>query len=162
MSTPFPADSGTRSQGRVVASFKTYEEAARAVDRLAELDFPVDRVAIVGQGVKLVERVTGRITAGRAALQGALAGSVTGALIGWLFGLFDWFQPLVHSLWLTIDGFWFGALAGALIGLLAYALTRGRRDFASWRSLEADRYDVLVDDGVADEAERLLGAETLR
>ena len=152
--------SGAASRGQVVASFASYDEAERAVDRLSDAGFPVDRVAIVGHDVKLVERITGRMTAGRAALQGALAGAVTGALIGWLFGVFDWFQPIVHSLWLTIDGLWFGALGGALIALLAHILMHGRRDFVSFRTMEADRYDLLVDDDVAPEAERLLAAET--
>jgi hypothetical protein len=161
MSTPIPAHSRSDSQGRTVASFATYEDAEQAVDRLADVGFPVDRVTIVGHGVKLVERVTGRITAGRSALQGAFAGAVTGALIGWLFGVFDWYQPIVHTLWLTIDGLWFGGLAGALLGLLAHALTSGRRDYASLRSLEAERYDLVVDDAIAaGDAERLLGAET--
>jgi hypothetical protein len=160
MSTPSTTHTDAGARARVVASFESYEEAERAVDRLADLGFPVERVTIVGRGVKLVERITGRVTAGHAALQGALAGAVTGALIGWLFGVFNWFQPLVHTLWLTIDGFWFGGLAGALIALLAHAATRGRRDFASMRALEADRYEIVVDDGVAGEAERLLGAET--
>jgi hypothetical protein len=158
MSTP----TGITARARVVASFTRYDEAERAVDRLADLQFPVERVAIVGHDVKLVERVTGRMTAGRAALQGALAGSVTGALIGWLFGVFNWFQPIVATLWLTIDGFWFGGIAGALIGLFVHALTRGRRDFASMRDLVAERYDLLVDEALADEAERLLGVETPR
>ena len=163
MSTSHPIHSIDGAHDRTVASFTSYEEAEQAVERLAGLGFPVDRVTIVGHGVKLVERVTGRMTAGRAAVQGAFAGAVTGALIGWLFGVFDWYQPIVHTLWLTIDGFWFGGLAGALLGLLAYAVTHGRRDFASLRSLEAERYDLVVDDAIAaGDAERLLGAETVR
>jgi hypothetical protein len=42
--------------------------------------------------------------------------------------------------------------------LLAHWLTRGRRDFASVRSMGADRYDVLADSDVADEARALLAA----
>ncbi|MET9392876.1 general stress protein [Streptomyces sp. NPDC006624] len=50
-----------------------------------------------------------------------------------------------------------GAIAGALFGLLPYALRGGRRDFASLRSMEPSRYDGVVDEAVADEAVRLLG-----
>jgi len=54
------ADQGI-PEGRVaVASYEAYQEAEEAVDYLADNDFPVERVAIVGQGVKLVEQVTGR------------------------------------------------------------------------------------------------------
>ena len=42
-------------------------------------------------------------------------------------------------------------------GILASA-SDGKRDFVSDTSIVADRYEVQVDDDVADEAERLLGA----
>jgi hypothetical protein len=141
---------------RVVATYDTYEEAERAVDFLADNDFPVDRVAIVGRDVHMVEQVTGRVTYGEAALRGALTGAVTGALIGWLFWLFDWFSPIVAGGWLILDGLWFGAVVGAVWGLLAHAATAGRRDFASRRTMQADRYELLVDAAVADEAYTLL------
>ncbi len=141
---------------RVVATYDTYEEAERAVDFLADNDFPVDRVTIVGRGVHMVERVTGRMTYGEAALRGALTGAVTGALIGWLFWLFDWFSPIVAGGWLILDGLWFGAVVGAIWGLLAHAATAGRRDFASTRTMQADRYELLVDESVADEASTLV------
>ena len=141
---------------RVVATYDTYEEAERAVDFLADNDFPVDRVTIIGRGLHMVEQVTGRMTYGEAALRGALTGAVTGALIGWLFWLFDWFAPIVAGGWLILDGLWFGALVGAVWGLAAHAATGGRRDFASRRTMQADRYELLVDEAVADEASTLL------
>jgi hypothetical protein len=58
--------------------------------------------------------------------------------------------------WLALDGLWFGALVGALTGLLAYALTGGRRDFASVGAMTADRYEVQVDEEVVADAARLL------
>jgi hypothetical protein len=149
---PTGADPGRR----VVAAFDRYEEAERAVDFLADNKFPVERVSIVGRGLHTVERVTGRMTYGEAAVRGALNGAVTGALIGWLFWLFDWFAPIVAGGWLILDGLWFGAVVGALVGLLAHAATRGRRDFASIRQTEADRYELVVDEPAAAEAEALL------
>lgn len=159
MTTPLSTSPSTGTSARTVASFATYPEAELAVERLAAQGFPVERLTIVGRGVKLVERVTGRVTYAAAALQGALIGAVTGALIGWLFGVFDWFQPIVQTVWLAVDGLWFGAVAGALLGLLAHALAGGRREFASVRGLEADRYEVVVDGDLADQARRLLGQE---
>jgi hypothetical protein len=141
---------------RVVATFDRYEEAERAVDFLADNRFPVERVSIVGRGLHTVERVTGRMSYGEAALRGALNGAVTGALIGWLFWLFDWFAPIVAGGWLILDGLWFGALVGALVGVLAHAATAGRRDFASILQTEADRYELVVDEPVAADAEALL------
>lgn len=50
---------------RTLASFARYAGAQRAVDKLADLKFPVERVAIVAEGLKVVEQVTGRLTYGR-------------------------------------------------------------------------------------------------
>ncbi|HEV7562879.1 MAG TPA: general stress protein [Solirubrobacterales bacterium] len=141
---------------RVIASYPSYPEAERAVDHLSDQKFPVERVAIVARDLKLVEQVTGRMGYGGAALQGALSGALVGVLVGWLFGIFDWFNPIVAAAWLAFDGLWFGAVVGALMGLLLHALTRGRRDFASVAGITADHYDVLVDEEVAAEAARLL------
>jgi hypothetical protein len=47
---------------RTVASFDNYAEAEAAVDHLADRHFPVERIAIVGRDVQLVEQVRGRLT----------------------------------------------------------------------------------------------------
>ena len=147
---------GTIPARRVVATYDTYAEAERAVDYLSDHEFPVQRTSIVGRGLHFVEQITGRMTYGQAAFRGALTGAVAGALIGWLFGVFDWFHPLVAAAWLAFDGLWFGAIVGALVGLLAHAVTGGRRDFSSVGTMKADTYELLVDDAVAADAERLL------
>jgi hypothetical protein len=145
---------------RVVATFSSYEEAERAVDYLSDHGFPVERSTIVGRDLEYVEQVTGRMTYGRAALGGALSGAVIGFLIGWLFGVVNWFDPVVSSFWLAIDGLWFGALVGALMGLVTHALSGGRRDFSAIGGMRANRYEVAVEESVADEAARLLGELT--
>ncbi|MET9735089.1 hypothetical protein ABZZ79_31940 [Streptomyces sp. NPDC006458] len=52
-------------------------------------------------------------------------------------------------------GLVFGALVGALLGLLVHAAQRGRRDFASVSFMQPSRYDVVADEAVADEAVQL-------
>jgi hypothetical protein len=150
------AGSGAASHRVAVAVYPTYSEAERAVDHLSDRGFPVERAAIVGRDLRYVEQVTGRVDYWRAALNGALSGALVGFLVGWLFGVFDWFNPVVAAGWLALDGLWFGAIVGALAGLLAHALTGGRRDFGSVGAMTADRYEVLVDEGVSDEARRLV------
>src|SRR4051812_10594521 len=142
---------------RAVATFSSYRDAERAVDFLADRRFPVEHTAIVARDLEYVEQVTGRMTYGRAALSGALSGAMIGLLIGWLFGLFNWFDPVVSAFWLALDGLWFGALVGALMGLITHALTGGRRDFAAVGAMQARHYDVLVDEPFAEAAERVLG-----
>jgi hypothetical protein len=140
-----------------VASFGTYREAERAVDRLSDEKFPVERVRIVGHGLRFEEEVTGRFTYRDAVLRGALSGALVGLLIGWLFAVFNWFDPVVAWGWLIFDALWFGLLLGAALGLLMHSLTGGRRDFSSVPAMKADRYELVVDEEVADEAARILG-----
>jgi heat induced stress protein YflT len=152
-----PDDTGGDAARRAaVAVYSTYREAERAVDYLSDNGFPVERTSIVGRDLKYVEQVTGRMTNGRAALNGAVAGAMVGFLVGWLFGVFDWFHPVVAAGWLALDGLWFGAIVGAVAGLIAHALTGGRRDFAGIPTMTADRYEVLVDADLVGEAARLI------
>jgi hypothetical protein len=104
-----------------VARFDDYETAQRAVDRLSDEGFPVDKLDIVGSGVRLVERVTGRLTRGRAAGAGALSGLWAGLLVGILLGLFT----SGHSfLAVAATGAALGAGWGAVFGYVAHASTR--------------------------------------
>jgi hypothetical protein len=141
---------------RAVASYSSYAEAQQAVDHLADEKFPVENVAIVAEGISLVEQVTGRLGWGQAALNGASAGAVTGALIGFIWGLFSLIQPVESGLMLALYGIGIGAVIGALIGLLFYALSGGRRDFTSHMHVQASSYTVLVEDELADRAAQLL------
>jgi hypothetical protein len=140
---------------RTVRSVSTYEAAERAVDWLADQGFAVEHVSIVGTGLRYVEQIRERVTTRRAALTGAGQGALLGLFWGLLFGLFftldtgGFFGLLGYSL---LVGIVFGALAGAI----GHEATGGRRDFASTAETRAERYEVQVADGFADEAERLL------
>ena len=48
------------------------------------------------------------------------------------------------------------AIAGALLGAITHAASGGMRDFASVAGMQADRYEVVVDDDVADRAASIL------
>jgi hypothetical protein len=141
---------------RIVASFPTYEEAQRAVDYLSDEKFPVERVAIVGEGLRLVEQITGRLTWWKAALGGLLGGVITGFLLGWLFGVFNFLNPVVPVVTLALWGLILGAVIGTLAGVIGYAATGGQRDFTSVSMMQAAQYNILVDTDVADDAQRLL------
>lgn len=138
---------------RSVAGYATHSEAVRAVDWLSDEGFPVQRAAIVGSGLKAVEQITGRVTVGRAATQGAMQGAVIGVFFALLFGLFftgpAFFGLLVYAVVLS-------ALFGAALGAVGHAALGGTQDFGSISTMQADRYDVMVDAEAADEAERVL------
>ncbi|HEX6293177.1 MAG TPA: general stress protein [Herpetosiphonaceae bacterium] len=149
--------SDAQTTRRTIASYPSYAQAQRAVDFLSDQGFPVQRVAIVAEGLKFVEQVTGRLNYGRALLNGAIGGAVTGAFIGFLFGLLSFFAPLVSALSLALYGLLIGAVIGAIFGLVSYALSGGQRDFSSFGAMQAERYNIMVDAEVADEAARVLG-----
>ncbi|MGW6442259.1 general stress protein [Lentzea sp. NPDC055074] len=148
------------SQRRKIASFTNYRDAERAVDYLSDNKFPVGRTAIIGGDVRMVEQVVGRMNWGRALLNGATSGAVPGLFFGWIFGLFDLINPLVAAFTLALYGLVFGAFIGAVMGAVFYALQRGRRDFSSVTMMVPSRYDLVVDEEVADEAQRLLSGLT--
>jgi len=129
-----------------VASYSSYEEAQAAVDRLSDEGFPVENLEIIGSGLRLVERVTGRLTTARAAAAGAASGAWFGLFIGLLVGLFTRGPVWIG---LIIGGLLIGAAWGAVFGFVSHAATRGRRDFSSAQTLNATRYDIIARGGTA-------------
>jgi len=137
-----------------VARFEDYESAQRAVDRLSDDGFPVEKLDIVGSGLRLVERVTGRLTNARAAGAGALSGMWVGLLFGILLGLFT----SGHSFFaVAATGAALGVVWGAVFGYVAHARTRGQRDFSSVRGLVATHYDLIAREGTVERARFMLG-----
>ncbi|MDT7782786.1 MAG: hypothetical protein QOF58_1205 [Pseudonocardiales bacterium] len=159
--TPFTAGAGnaagvnalpTPPSGWPIGSYATYEEAQRAVDHLADNDFPVADVTIVGIEPMIVERVTGRLTWGRVLGAGAASGAWFGLFVGLLLGLFSTGGALAPIVVGLVAGTAFG-LAGAAV---RYGATRGRRDFASVTQLVAGRYDVLSQPRNAERGKEML------
>ena len=142
---------------QTIARFSDYASAQAAVDRLSDAGFPVERVAIVGLDVRVVEHVLGRLTRGKAALRGAAAGAWFGVLLGLLFGLF---APGFGWLAIVIISVASGAVWGALLYFVGYLATGGQRDFESQKTLEAAHYEVQVEAPYAAEAARLLADQT--
>jgi heat induced stress protein YflT len=136
-----------------VTRFDDYESAQRAVDRLSDDGFPVEKLDIVGSDLRLIERVTGRLTKARAAGAGAVSGLWVGLLFGVLLGMFT----SGHSFFtVALTAAAFGVLWGAVFGFAAHAATRGKRDFSSVRGLTAARYDLIARDGSVERARFML------
>jgi hypothetical protein len=151
-SLPAQTAGATPAPTVVVGTFADYALAQQAVDLLSDNKFPVERTAIIGTDLRLVENVLGRLTTARAALAGAASGAWFGLFIGLLFGLFS------NSNWVAVilSCMLIGAIWGAVFGAIAHAATGGRRDFASRSSLQAGQYAVTTDPEVADQARTLL------
>lgn len=143
----------TLPRGEVLGTYETYPEAQRVVDRLAHAEFPVANVAIVGNGLKTVERVTGRQTYGRAALGGAAGGLWLGVFFGVVLVLLAPDEVSITSLGAAAL---IGAGFGMLYGVAGSAVARRRRDFTSTHQVLASDYQVVVEPGLAARARDVL------
>lgn len=143
----------TPPTGWPIGSYDTYEGAQRAVEHLADNDFAVQDVTIVGVDLMLVERVIGKLTWGRVLGTGAASGAWFGLFVGLLLGLFE---PEGLSLAPILVGLGAGILFGLVFAALGYASTKGRRDFSSSSQLVAGRYDVLCQPRNAERGRDLL------
>lgn len=142
----------TLPRGEEVASYGTYLEAQKAVDYLSDNKFAVQLVTIVGTDLRMVERVTGRLTYGRVALAGLASGAWFGLFVGLLLTMFS------SEGGALLLGVGLGAGFGLLFSVLSYSLTgRGRRDFTSSSQIVASSYAILCAHEAAGDARRLLG-----
>ncbi|WP_067534618.1 general stress protein [Nocardia crassostreae] len=143
----------TPPSGWPVGSYPTYAEAQRAVDYLADNQFPVENVTIVGVDLMQVERVLYRLTWGKVIGGGMVSGAWLGLFIGLLLSLFS---TSGNQYWPLLVGLVGGIIFGVISTAIPYAATRGQRDFASTMQLVAGRYDVLCDPKAAEQARDML------
>jgi hypothetical protein len=142
-------------RGQVIATYDTYVEAQRAVDFLADEQFAVENVSIVGSDLKMVERVTGRLTRGRAAAAGAASGAWFGLFVGVLLSLFAT-KSGTSGFALIVLALIYGAVFGTIFGFVSHALSGGKRDFTSRSKIVSSRYEIVVVWAQADKAREVL------
>jgi len=129
----------TLPRGEVLGTYESHAEAQQVVNRLAEAEFEVAQVAIIGSDLKTVERVTGRMTYGRAAAAGAASGAWFGLFFGLLLLLIGTPNPLVAGAAILI-----GAAFGMLFGIASYAITRRSQDYTSATQVLASSYQIII------------------
>ena len=144
----------TLPRGDVLGTYETYVEAQQVVDRLAKADFEVAKLAIVGNDLKTVERVTGKLTYGRAALAGAASGAWFGLFLGLLFFLF----ATTPNFAVLGAAALFGAGFGMLFGIVSYTFNRRRRDFTSTNQVLASNYQIIIDPQLTAKAQAVLSS----
>lgn len=146
--------------GVQVGSYDDYPKAQAAVDYLSDQKFPVENVTIIGSDLRMIEKVTGRLTWGRAIAAGAIGGAWWGLFVGLLLGIFS----SNGGAWIgsVLAGLGIGLLFGAIFGAIGYAATQGRRDFTSTSQIVASRYDVMCAPAQAEQARELLAHFSLR
>jgi hypothetical protein len=141
-------------KGDVLGTYETYLEAQAVVDRLSKADFDVSKLAIVGNDLKTVERVTGKLTYGRAALAGAASGAWLGLFLGLVLTVFS--PPSPQLFGLVGAALLIGAGFGMIFGVVTYAINRRRRDFTSTHQVLASNYQIISDPELTARAQQLL------
>lgn len=148
----------TLPRGDLIASYSTYLEAQKAVEALSSAGFAVQHVTIVGTDLKMVERVTGRLTYSRVAAAGLASGAWFGLFVGLVLSLFGGGAGTPLPIVVAVG---IGAGFGLLFSVLSYSMTRGKRDFTSASQIVATSYGLLCDSERAGEAVRILREKNL-
>ena len=143
----------TLPKGEQIAAYPTYLEAQAAVDHLSDKAFAVQNVTIVGTDLRMVERVTGRLTYSRVALAGLASGAWFGLFVGLLLSLFSGSETAALPIFPAIA---IGAAFGILFSVISYSLTGGKRDFTSSSQIVASSYALLCASEHAHKARGLL------
>jgi len=139
--------------GETVASMREYEAAQKMVSKLIAADVPAKDIAIVGQGIRTIERVTGRLGYATAARSGAINGLLIGLFLAAIFVLGNAAAPMQAF----IGVLFVGVAVGMILSLITYAIVRRRRDYASVMQLAADHYEVTVMPTSLQKARQALG-----
>ncbi|QXQ09168.1 general stress protein [Paeniglutamicibacter sp. Y32M11] len=146
MSSPLgasPSNSNTLGlpRGELLGRYSTYLDAQKVVDYLADNDFPVSHLTIVGNDLKSVERVTAKLSYPKVALAGAAQGAMFGIFVGLVLTIFS---PGANPLAQILSSVGIGMAIWMLVGVVSYSFRRGKRDFASQSQVLATNYDVVV------------------
>ncbi|HEV7949953.1 MAG TPA: general stress protein [Glaciihabitans sp.] len=147
-----PSTQPTVPRGETLGTYDSYVDAQKVVDRLSKADFDVKQVSIVGNDLKTVERVTGKLTYAKAAAAGAASGLWFGLFIGLVFFIFS---P-VPNFSFVIGALLIGAAFGMLFAIATYSLNRRRRDFTSTHQVLASSYQIVVAPGLISAAQDVL------
>ena len=146
-----PAVSGL-PRGEVLGTYDAYADARKIVDRLAEQEFDVRTVSIVGIDLRTVERIRHRQTYASVALRSALQGAFFGLMLGILMSLIDpsgTGPQMLYTVGLGV-GIW------VLFGVIGHAIRKGK-GFDSVQQLVPTRFDVVCEFASAAKARQILG-----
>ncbi len=145
-----------QEHGEKVSEYTSYEGAQKAVSTLIAADIPAKDIAIVGRGLRSVEKVTGRLGYAAAARTGA----INGILLGLLFSAIFVLGTPNAAIQLFIGVMLVGIAIGMLMSIITYSVLRRRRDYTSVTQVIADHYDVTVLPRSIHRARELLGQRT--
>ncbi|WP_161634790.1 general stress protein [Nesterenkonia sp. AN1] len=146
-------NTGGLPRGELLGRYRSYEDAQKLVDHLtAAEDFDVKALTIVGNDLRSVEHIRTRLTYPRVALGGAAQGAMFGAFIGLLIYLFSP-EASIYNLALSVV---LGMAIWMIIGVIGFAMRKGKREYASSSQLVATTFDVVCEFSAAQRARQLV------
>ncbi len=146
-------NTGGLPRGELLGRYRSYEDAQKVVDHLTAAEgFDVKALTIVGNDLRSVEHIRTRLTYPRVALGGAAQGAMFGAFIGLLIYLFSP-EASIYNLAFSVV---LGMAIWMIIGVLGFAMRKGRREYASSSQLVATSFDVVCEFGSAQRARQLV------
>lgn len=145
MSSPIGANANasarlTLPRGEILGRYDSYLDAQKVVDYLADHDFPVAGVSIIGNDLKTVERVTAKLSYPKVAMAGAAQGAMFGIFVGLILSIFGPNGGLAQIL----SSVGLGMAIWMIVGVVSYSFRKGKRDFSSSSQVMATNYDVVV------------------
>lgn len=129
-------------RGELLGRYDSYLDAQKIVDYLADNDFPVSNITIVGNDLKSVERVTAKLSYPKVAAAGAAQGAMFGVFVGLILSIFN---PTSDAWAQILSSVGLGIAIWLIVAVVGYSFRRGKRDFASQSQVLATSYDVVVD-----------------
>ncbi len=127
-------------RGEILGRYDSYLDAQKVVDYLADHDFPVAGVSIIGNDLMTVERVTAKLSYPKVALAGAAQGAMFGIFVGLILSIFGPEGGLTQIL----SSVGLGMAIWMIVGVVSYSFRKGKRDFSSSSQVMATSYDVVV------------------
>lgn len=127
-------------RGEILGRYDSYLDAQKVVDYLADHDFPVAGVSIIGNDLKTVERVTAKLSYPKVALAGAAQGAMFGIFVGLILSVFGPNGGVAQIL----SSVGLGMAIWMIVGVVSYSFRKGKRDFSSSSQVMATNYDVVV------------------
>ena len=139
--------------GEIIAKFENYDDAVAHVEKLLSGNFPVRQIAIVGRGIRTVERTRGRITYARLAINGAVQGAIIGAVL-------EYFTTASVNPNGYISNMVLCAGIAMTFNILRMSLSRNKRTFTATSQLLADTYEIQIPRDLKAAAEDALAKAT--
>lgn len=141
-------------QGETLGTYRSHDDVQATIAYLAENDFNVRALSIVGADVKIVETVMGLTSWAQAAGRGALTGAWLGMILGLFMSFFGGDQSLTPGS--LLPGLVIGIGLGILWGIATRALMGRKSRVIARPQVVANQFELICEPSLANQAKGIL------